>query len=142
MFGVIVSANATTEELSIELARFVEERGYGVASSDGEASHPESFSGCVGLLKGERKYRKHLFGLLKTPVRRQFVGVVWFSNGLLDACIHTWVLEVHGTENVKEMYELSIVLSNEFNIDIQTKLGHKEPQVEALWRDATLNPTW
>jgi hypothetical protein len=91
----------------------------------------------VGVLwnNPETKPRKRLFGLIRRPVRREFIGIIWFDSRVRNAYEQNWVFEGYGVDRSSLIRELAGKLSREFDVNVRVVLVRDQPRVELNLED-------
>ena len=131
------SAVSYQEALSLRVGEFLRHEGFAPATTNG--TEVKDLYDCdeLGVLDTDQALEptEHLFGLIKRPQRRKFMGVIWFRNGARDADRKKWVIEVFGREHVETMKQMAEDLASVFNVKISMRLVVDEAKEESFDSD-------
>ena len=124
------------ESISTQVGKFLLLKGLGLASNGGVAMNSLYETSSLGILRKdlEAKPRKHLFGLVTREPRREFLGVVWFSNNA-DANEQNWVFEMYGRKYVEFVKYLAEEMASAFGVKITIHLVREQPDFETYESD-------
>lgn len=122
----ITAVPFSKEHLSNEVRRFVNAKGFSLASHTGLAfDEVEDYaSTSVGILylDPETKPLWYLCGLLTRRPRRSFLGVVWFLDAARGADELHWVFEVHGQKYMEIARRIAGELTTVFGVEVSIHL--------------------
>ncbi len=119
-------------EGSVGVARFLKQRGYELANSNGY-KQDEPSQDVVGILK-PREPISHQFLGFKWDSEQSalYIGRLWLENLREGATLENkWVLEVYGRAHVLELSEVAKDLAKEYEIGLDIKLRRELPYVES-----------
>lgn len=128
------------EPLSIKVGKWLLEKGYESASRTGLAldllTASEISPNSLGVLKQDPTAQPHtwLFGLIKRPRRKNFLGVIWFKN-TRQADEKNWVFEIRGREYAEQLRRLADEMGKTFEVKITLCLVQEQPAVETYLSD-------
>lgn len=131
------------EPLSFTVGRFLLRRGFNLASKFPVAQGALFEDDSIGVLYKDPKARPrtYLFGLVKRAPSRMFLGTIYFREKRYgssissikgrDATKQNWVFEIHGSEYVELLMQLTEEMASNFNIKITLRLVSDWPILEA-----------
>lgn len=125
------------ESLSVKVGGFLLSKGFDIASCGGIASNSLVETRSIGILRKnhEAKPHRYLFGLVTREPRREFLGVIWFNNGMRGASKQNWVFEAYGRKYVELVRQLAEEMASTFNVKIAINLVQEQPDVETYLSD-------
>lgn len=123
-----------TETLAIKVGRFLKKEYPNIdfADTNGLSIPQLTESRAIGFLAAGSAPQLNRWQKFFRDSRRQFMGVLWFSNKARGATHNKWTLEVYGDQNVELMTEVAEKLSNKFDTSVHLKLISEEPRHEAF----------
>lgn len=120
------------EPLGFRVGRFLKSKGFYLANSLGNFTDSAGRDS-LGILyvDPKRKPTKYLFGFITKKPRRDFLGIIYFNNGVRGATNKKWYFEVCGRKNIGLAKRLSNELAKEFKgikitIDLACECQHLE----------------
>lgn len=130
-----------TESLSVngrKVAGVLTTKGFAIADCSGMA-RSISETTAIGLLvdNPNRPIEGRFLGFGGRR-RRDFVGVLWLSNGARRANHKNWVLGVYGRENVLRLQKLAEELVRDFDVDVHVRLERESVDAEYFLEDGSM----
>lgn len=117
---------AFEEAPSIKVGKFLLEKGFVLATSNGVARQSMTNEPSVGILRPDSvtRPRRYFFGLIGGKPRREFLGTIWFNNE------NNWAFQVYGRNNIDRSKSLAEEMAARFNVKITIRLVREEPDIE------------
>ena len=127
---------ADYEPLAVKVGKWLLEKGYASADSWGLAE-PLRLANSLGILKNDphiKRYNRFLF-FINLRMRRDFLGTIWFEDGVRNAKPERWVFEIYGNTHVEEVRKLAEEMAKTFDVKIAVRLLSKEIRLERFLFD-------